>query len=188
MLPFTGQAAGGISQFLGGDSSGFDAYKDAAGFDYASLLGSRGITGNRAASGLLRSSGTGEALADDYNQRTNLYAGNYLQQLGHLGQLGLGAGSLIAGTAPQTTVGSGGGSLGKLLGAGLAAFSDRRLKTDVAKVGEEPDGLGRYRFRYVWDETGTVRDGVMADEVAELRPWALGPVVGGYATVVYGAL
>jgi hypothetical protein len=30
--------------------------------------------------------------------------------------------------------------------------------------------------------------GVMADEVAKLRPWALGPKRAGFATVNYGAL
>lgn len=68
---------------------------------------------------------------------------------------------------------------------GAAAFSDRRLKTDIEKVGEEADGLGVYDFSYIW---GGRHRGVMADEVASLRPWALGPVIGGYATVDYSAL
>lgn len=79
--------------------------------------------------------------------------------------------------------------LGDWLGLGLSAasvFSDRRLKTDIRKIGEYADGLGRYLFRYIWG--GPVREGVMADEVARLRPWALGPTVEGFATVNMEAL
>jgi len=76
-------------------------------------------------------------------------------------------------------------------GIGTAAsvaslFSDRRLKRNIDRVGEMPDGLGIYDFDYVWG--GPRHRGVMADEVAELRPWALGEPVGGFATVNYGAL
>lgn len=87
------------------------------------------------------------------------------------------------------------GALGPLLAqaagnaAGAYAASDRRLKMDIEKVGEEVDGLGLYRYRYVTDQPATpLRDGVMADEVAKLRPWALGPVLNGFATVRYGDL
>jgi hypothetical protein len=73
------------------------------------------------------------------------------------------------------------------LGTDAAAlFSDRRLKTGIKRIGEHADGLGRYLYRYVWG--GPEHEGVMADEVAKLRPWALGPVIGGFATVNYGAL
>lgn len=75
------------------------------------------------------------------------------------------------------------------IGTGLQAasvFSDPRLKRDIELLGRDSDGLGWYSFRYVWDDDA--REGVMADEVAALRPWALGPTVGGYATVNMGAL
>jgi hypothetical protein len=88
-----------------------------------------------------------------------------------------------------------GGVFEALLKAGATAAqaaamaSDRRLKVDVEKVGEDADGLGRYRYRYVTDDPqAPLREGVMADEVARLRPWALGPERGGFATVDYGAL
>lgn len=71
------------------------------------------------------------------------------------------------------------------IGSAAAMFSDRRLKTDIRKIGEYADGLGRYVWTYIWGERA---EGVMADEVAELRPWALGPQVAGYATVDYGRL
>lgn len=82
-------------------------------------------------------------------------------------------------------------------GAQFAAMvaSDSRLKTNIEKVGSEPDGLGIYEWDYLPIEgqiaafmpEGRQR-GVMADEVSTLRPWALGPVIDGYATVDYGRL
>lgn len=95
----------------------------------------------------------------------------------------------------QTTQTQGGGVLGSLLSAGAqlgsAAImaSERRVKRDIVKIGAEPDGLGVYRYNYVWDEPDVpVRAGVMVDEVQALRPWALGPVVNGIQTVDYGRL
>lgn len=91
----------------------------------------------------------------------------------------------------QTTKEKSSGSiLGSILGvastaAGLGAFSDRRLKTNIKKVGEMADGLGVYTYDYVWGQSAS---GVMADEVASLRPWALGPTVAGFRTVNYAAL
>lgn len=77
--------------------------------------------------------------------------------------------------------------LGNVLGVAstVAAFSDRRLKENIRKLGEAEDGLGVYEFDYVWGEPSV---GVMADEVAALRPWALGPTRAGFQTVNYAAL
>lgn len=75
---------------------------------------------------------------------------------------------------------------GKAVGAAAMA-SDPRLKTNIEKVGEFDDGLGIYHWNYIWG--GPRHEGVMADEVATLRPWALGPKIAGeYLTVNYGAL
>lgn len=67
-----------------------------------------------------------------------------------------------------------------------SVFSDRRLKRNIERVGEMSDGLGVYDYDYIWG--GERQTGVMADEVANLRPWALGPEIGGYATVNMAAL
>lgn len=80
--------------------------------------------------------------------------------------------------------------------ASAYAGSDARLKTRIQKVGSYDDGLGIYDFDYIDDMPENIRAacpsgrqrGVMASEVANLRPWALGPVIDGYATVNYGAL
>lgn len=81
-----------------------------------------------------------------------------------------------------------GNTLMQVAGTGLQAasmMSDRRMKRDISLVRRLRDGLGVYRWTYL---TGEPSEGVMADEVAVKRPWALGPVVGGYQTVNYGAL
>lgn len=73
--------------------------------------------------------------------------------------------------------------------------SDARLKTNIERVGETADGLGIYDFDYLPIEGDIAafmpegrQRGVMAHEVAVLRPDALGPLMGGYMTVDYGAL
>jgi outer membrane immunogenic protein len=50
-------------------------------------------------------------------------------------------------------------------------ISDVRLKRDIVLVGRRSDGLGIYRFRYLWSEDLYV--GVMAQEVALLHPDAV---------------
>ncbi len=73
-------------------------------------------------------------------------------------------------------------------GLGWAPFaSDRRLKVDVARVGQLPNGLPVYEFAYRWDRAKR-QVGVMADEVARLLPAALGPIVAGFRTVNYAKL
>jgi len=53
-------------------------------------------------------------------------------------------------------------------------------------VGRTPDGLRLYRYRYIGDDTLYV--GVMAQEVAELRPDAVARGEDGYLEVDYGKL
>lgn len=102
-----------------------------------------------------------------------------------------GVGSLVGNYNTQTQTSS--PSLFDMImkGVGTAASvagaaSDRRLKTNIEKVDTLTDGLGIYDFDYIWP--GERQRGVMADEVAKLRPWALGATVGGYATVHYDRL
>lgn len=92
------------------------------------------------------------------------------------------------GTTTTTTKPGLGNMLMQAAGMGLqgaAVLSDRRLKRDIELIGRLGDGLGVYRWVYRWGEKA---QGVMADEVERLRPWALGPRVEGFATVNYGAL
>lgn len=65
--------------------------------------------------------------------------------------------------------------------------SDIRLKADIEPAGER-NGHNWYRFRYVWDEPGTVHEGVMAQEVLETRPDAVITHPLGFLMVNYEAL
>lgn len=190
--PVTGMAGTGadaMKALLSGDASGFNAFKAATGFDAAAEQGSRGVTGNAAARGLLRSGSTGKALQTFGQNLQNQYSSNYLDQLAKLAGIGLNAGGLIA-NAGQTSTSKGkskpgiGGFLGSVA-SGVAA-SDRRLKKNIIKLRELPDGLGVYSYKYI-NNTGPYV-GVMADEVKELRPKALGPIIDGYATVDYSKI
>lgn len=64
--------------------------------------------------------------------------------------------------------------------------SDARLKRDLTRIGETPDGLPLYRFGY--KGLPATYEGVMAQDVARLRPDALVELPFGYLGVDYGAL
>jgi opacity protein-like surface antigen len=65
--------------------------------------------------------------------------------------------------------------------------SDIRLKRDITLVGRLGDGLGIYRYRYLWSDTVYV--GVMAQEVALIHPEAIvRDVLDKYLRVDYGRL
>lgn len=73
-----------------------------------------------------------------------------------------------------------------------ASGSDVRLKENIRQIGTLEDGLKVYSYTYRQDMEFPLpagpQVGVMAQEVAEKRPWALGPKIGDYGTVVYGRL
>jgi hypothetical protein len=64
--------------------------------------------------------------------------------------------------------------------------SDARLKRDIALIGRLDDGLGLYRYRYLWSDTVYV--GVMAQEVALIHPDAVIHGFDGYLRVNYSRL
>jgi hypothetical protein len=79
-----------------------------------------------------------------------------------------------------------------LFGLGSAAIpmlgnmmSDRRVKTDIEAIGPLKDGVNLYRYRSVWDEPGTERQGVMADEVKRVDPQAVIRTPSGFEAVNY---
>ena len=66
-------------------------------------------------------------------------------------------------------------------------ISDARLKREIALVGRRSDGLGIYRFKYLWSDVTYV--GVMAQEVALIHPEAVArDALSGYLSVDYGRL
>jgi len=187
-----GTSQNALKALLSGDTSGFDAYKRATGFDALSEQGSRGITGNAAASGLLRSGSTGKALQNYGQTISNQFAGSYMDRLQGLADNAFKAGGLIGGAGQQSSStqnsSKGKPGLGNILGSALStvAVSDRRLKENIVKMGTLKNGLNVYKYNYLGEKTKHL--GVMADEVAELLPEALGPVINGYNTVDYSKI
>ena len=79
---------------------------------------------------------------------------------------------------------SGGGSDGASTGGAVA--SDRRVKTDCQWVGMTSDALPIWRYRYIG--TPQVFEGVMAQDVALLRPDAVVTLPNGILAVNYAKL
>jgi hypothetical protein len=83
-----------------------------------------------------------------------------------------------------------GGAWGDDASASFSFFpgfpSDIRLKRDIVLVARLDDGLGLYRYRYLWSDTVYV--GVMAQEVALIHPGAVIKGVDGYLRVDYSQL
>jgi hypothetical protein len=68
--------------------------------------------------------------------------------------------------------------LGGLFGP-MAAGSDRRLKTDVTKVGRHPAGVDMYAYRYKGDPKRYPKViGPMAEDVAKIAPHAVAEIPG----------
>lgn len=88
----------------------------------------------------------------------------------------------------QNQLASNNSMLGGLFGmagtlGGAAIMSDRRLKTDIRKVGALDNGLPIYVYRY--KSGGPTQIGVMAQDVLTVNPGAV-ETVGGYMAVDYG--
>ena len=140
---------------------------------------------------------------------------NISNQYGQIGQAQAGA-ALARGQATANMWGNIAGSVG--LAAGLGGFgntprgevispnlnaaitnvqtplppgsigpSDIRLKTDIEPAGER-NGHAWYTYRYVWDDVGTVRGGVMAQEVMATHPEAVITHPLGFLMVDYSKL
>jgi len=176
--------ANSLNALLSGDTTGFDQFKKSTGYDFMSEQGSRGITGNAAARGLLRSGSSGRALMNYGNQMNNQYAKDYMDRLGSQAEMGFKAGGLISG-AGNYTKGTSSEKPDITKYIGMIAASDERLKQNIKKIGDFGD-VGMYRYHYISGQGPYV--GVMAQEVEEHYPEALGPVIGGYMTVDYGKL
>jgi hypothetical protein len=65
--------------------------------------------------------------------------------------------------------------------------SDIRLKTDIVPAGER-NGHAWYTYRYVWDDVGTTREGVMAQDVMQTHPEAVLTHPLGFLMVDYSKL
>ncbi|MEI1248077.1 tail fiber domain-containing protein [Rhizobium aouanii] len=64
--------------------------------------------------------------------------------------------------------------------------SDRRLKTQVRRIGTSPSGIPVYAFRYIWG--GPLFVGTMAQDLLLIRPDAVMQTASGYYMVSYEKL
>jgi hypothetical protein len=157
----------------------------------------RGLPGSQATSTGLALQGLGGAqnsalvpsnLAAQQQQLANQGASTVAGMYGQIGQLGVQSynsqlGAWSAANQAAAAESSGFGSfLGSLGAAAIKQWSDRRLKTDIVKLGELPDNIGVYAFTYI--ESGNRDVGVMADEVEKVYPDAVSEVRG-YKMVDY---
>lgn len=112
-------------------------------------------------------------------------------RLGAFGNIALGAGGLggtSTGTSTVTQATNPLQMIGGIASSVLPFFlpSDERLKADIEKVGELPNGIGLHRFRYRGDNVKYV--GVLAQEVEEIMPEAVAESETGYLMVDYARL
>ena len=110
---------------------------------------------------------TNAQLQDNINQQSRL--------LNDAGEAAA-AGVIGASNAKNQTA----AGIGSLVGS---IFSDRRLKTDIKRVGETDDGLVVYTFKYKDDPNGKTQMGVMAQEVEKEQPDAAYTDKSGYKKV-----
>lgn len=138
----------------------------------------------------------GTALAGQAGQAA-VAAGSYLGA-GQVGSANAISGGIAgaASAAPWLSAGAGGGAtdyggFNPATDTGVPAtagdYSDRRLKTDIHKVGEYPSGLPIYSFRFKAHPEQLCR-GVMADEALVLFPDAITEDAQGFMMVDYRKL
>jgi hypothetical protein len=91
------------------------------------------------------------------------------QGLGMLGMIGSPATAATATAAAS----AGSGALGGITSLLALLFSDRRLKSDIERVGKLDNGLPVYSFRYKGEPGEMRRIGLMAQEVEKKNPEAV---------------
>lgn len=108
-----------------------------------------------------------------------------------LGLQGVANGALGALPQNTTTTQNKGFGLTDIANIGLSAaslFSDARLKEDIQTAGYDARGRRWVDYRYVWDEPGVTHRGVLAQEVQETDPHAVGMHPSGFLMVDYSKL
>lgn len=75
------------------------------------------------------------------------------------------------------------------LGAAAITASDVRLKKDISYSHTDAKGRRWWTYRYLWDaDDAPLREGVMAQEMLDVAPWAVLTHPSGFLMVNYGAL
>ncbi|WP_260692563.1 tail fiber domain-containing protein [Rhizobium laguerreae] len=95
---------------------------------------------------------------------------------GNSGGGGMGGGSGSSGSSGSSSSSSSSGGWG----------SDRRLKTDIRRLGTSAEGIPVYAFRYIWG--GPLFVGTMAQDLLAIRPEAVIETASGYYMVDYDKL
>lgn len=163
----------------------------------------QGQFGNQATStGLALTSGnqaltSGQIPMQNYGAMTSNMGGAYggaMQGWNQVGQLGVDKykADVQAYSAKQQADAATAAGLGQAVGTAGALYmkSDRRLKTDIQRLGTlEKWGIGVYSFKYVDSLKDQYGDktyvGVMADEVEQVLPEAVITMADGYKAVNY---
>lgn len=196
LLGYAQSGASSLQKLLGGDASEFNTYRAGTGYDFEKDRGESGIMTLLGSKGMRNSGAALKSLVqfNDGLQRSAI--NDYVQKLLGLSGVGFNAGNALTSAGQISNSQSTGTSTSKtspgiasFLGqaaAGAASMSDRRLKTDIKKVGQLDNGLNVYTFKYLGGKT--TYTGVMADEVKDILPEALGPTVNGYASVDYSKI
>jgi hypothetical protein len=110
----------------------------------------------------------GQAAGDFAQRNYQNQVGSYNAGMGLLGSLAGAAGTAVSGP----------------LGVAGLFTSDRRLKSNIVRIGTHPLGIGVYEY----DINGERQRGVMADEVETVLPEAVITRSDGYKMVNYGLL
>ena len=133
----------------------------------ASMTGMSGAYGDRI-SGI---NSYGNAMANVYKAQAQQWGGI----ASGLGSMAGGGASYINSTSSPTFMGLAGGML-----------SDRRAKKNIKRVGQTDDGLPIYTYEY--KDGGPTQMGVIAQEVAEVKPEAVVPHESGMLAVDYSKI
>lgn len=172
----TGQQVG---NWLYGVGTGSSALTAAAGNNAANILMGADQTAASALGGAASNAAQAQLASSGY------LANGLTSALGSFGgtpQLANWASSLFGG--------GGGGSSGYAAAQDLPTYgvSDARVKTAVRRVGMTDEGLPVYTFRYRGDRSGSTHMGVMAQDVARIRPRAVAQRSDGLMAVDYSQL
>lgn len=187
-------AMGTLAAFLGigtpeqraGADGTLKNFLDSTGFKFLLDTGSKAITGNNASKGLLRSGATGQRLQQFGQDLAMTKTNELMQNLTSLGNYGMQSAGTIAnaGQRSQSKGTSSNGVFNSLFPGGL---SDERVKNILRHLGELDNGLKVYEFEYK-AHPGKKYVGVIAQDVAEIQPDALGREQDGFMTVQYDKL
>ena len=192
LMSYATSGADSLKRLLGGDTSEFDTYRAGTGYDFEKDRGESGIMTMLGSKGMRNSGAALKSLVsfNDGLQRKSI--NDYMDRLLGLTGIGFNAGQQLtqAGNTSQSQSTGKSSSfesdgIGKFI-ASIIAGSDRRLKEDIKKVGQLDNGLNVYTYKYLNGKTTYV--GVMADEVKDIMPEALGPTMDGFMTVNYGKI